>query len=316
MGGELLDKNLRIYKFLSRFLFPKSYLGKIMIVAFFGIQVPLLTLIIYSVFSNPLGYESIIRILVFTVIASLMGTAFTLYVLYYLLFPVTLASHNLREYITDKKMPDLPSFYKDEAGQLMADVQYTVSHIDKLIRSLEKTSTTDYLTGIDNRFAAEKRLKEDIARSNRGNNKMSLILLDLDDFKKINDQYGHDIGDFCLKHAVNIIKSHIRESDWMARWGGDEIMIMLFDSDELFASGVLERIIGVLDENSIPTTQGLIRLTISVGVSQFKQSYDMDTFFKKTDTALLEAKRRGKGQIVYVSKLDIDNMENVIDIKN
>lgn len=312
----MADKNLRIYKFLSRFLFPKSYLGKIMIVAFFGIQVPLLTLIIYSVFSNPLGYESIIRILVFTVIASLMGTAFTLYVLYYLLFPVTLASHKLREYITDKKMPDLPSFYKDEAGQLMADVQYTVSHIDKLIRSLEKTSTTDYLTGIDNRFAAEKRLKEDIARSNRGNNKMSLILLDLDDFKKINDQYGHDIGDFCLKHAVNIIKSNIRESDWIARWGGDEIMIMLFDSDELFASGVLERIISGLDENSIPTTQGLIRLTISVGVSQFKQSYDMDTFFKTTDTALLEAKRRGKGQIVYVSKLDIDNMENVIDIKN
>ena len=308
--------NLRIYKFLSRFLFPKSYLGKIMIVAFFGIQVPLLTLIIYSVFSNPLGYESIIRILIFTVIASLLGTAFTLYVLYYLLFPVTLASSKLREYITDKKMPDLPSFYKDEAGQLMADVQYTVSHIDKLIRSLEKTSTTDYLTGIDNRFAAEKRLKEDIARSVRGNNKMSLILLDLDDFKKINDQYGHDIGDFCLKHVVNIIKTNIRESDWMARWGGDEIMIMLFDSDEIFASSVLERIIIGLEENSIPTTEGMIRLTISVGVAQYKQSYDMDSFFKKTDTALLEAKRRGKGQIVYVSKMDSVNMENVIELKN
>jgi diguanylate cyclase (GGDEF)-like protein len=287
-----------------------------MIIAFFGIQVPLLTLIIYSVFSNPLGYQSIIRILVFTVLASLLGTAFTLYFLYYLLFPVTLASSKLREYITDKKMPDLPSYYKDEAGQLMADVQYTVSHIDKLIRSLEKTSTTDYLTGIDNRFAAEKRLKEDIARSSRGNNKMSLILLDLDDFKRINDQYGHDIGDFCLKHAVNILKTNVRESDWMARWGGDEIMIMLFDSDEVFASKVLERIISGLEENPIPTTQGLIKLTISVGVSQFKQSYDFESFFKKTDTALLEAKRRGKGQIVYSSKIDIDDDQNVIELKN
>jgi diguanylate cyclase (GGDEF)-like protein len=287
-----------------------------MIIAFFGIQVPLLTLIIYSVFSNPLGYQSIIRILVFTVLASLLGTAFTLYFLYYLLFPVTLASSKLREYITDKKMPDLPSYYKDEAGQLMADVQYTVSHIDKLIRSLEKTSITDYLTGIDNRFAAEKRLKEDIARSSRGNNKMSLILLDLDDFKRINDQYGHDIGDFCLKHAVNILKTNVRESDWMARWGGDEIMIMLFDSDEVFASKVLERIILGLEENPIPTTQGLIKLTISVGVSQFKQSYDFESFFKKTDTALLEAKRRGKGQIVYSSKIDIDDDQNVIELKN
>lgn len=145
---------------------------------------------------------------------------------------------------------------------------------------------------------------------------MTLILLDLDDFKKINDQFGHDIGDFCLKHVVNIIKTNIRESDWMARWGGDEIMIMLFDSDELFASAVLERIISGLDENSIPTTQGLIKLTISVGVSQFKQSYDMESFFKKTDMALLEAKRKGKGQIVYVSKLDSENTENVIELKN
>lgn len=312
----MLNNKLGIYKFLSRFLFPRSYLGKIMIIAFFGIQVPLLTLIIYSVFSNPLGYQFIIKILAFTVIASLLGTAFTLYFIYYLLFPVTLASSNLREYITDKKMPDLPTYYKDEAGQLMADVQYTVSHIDKLIKSLEKTSTTDYLTGIDNRFAAEKRLKEDIARSIRSNNKISLILIDLDDFKKINDQFGHDIGDFCLKHAVNIVKSNIRESDWMARWGGDEFMILLFDADEAFVSHALKRIISSLDENSIPTTQGMIRLTVSVGVSQFEQSYDFESFFKKADIALLEAKRRGKGQIVYTSSLESDNQENVIELKN
>lgn len=286
-----------------------------MIIAFFGTQVPLLTLIIYSVFSNPLGYESIVRILTFTVVASLLGTAFTLYILYHLLSPVSLASKNLREYITDKKMPDLPTFYKDEAGQLMADVQYTVSHIDKLIRSLEKTSSTDYLTGIDNRFAAEKRLKKDIARSNRNNNVMTLILLDLDDFKRINDQYGHDIGDFCLKHVINIIKSDIRGSDWIARWGGDEIMLMLFDSDELFASTVLERISSSLEENSIPNSQGLITITISVGVCEYKSNYTFEQYFKKVDNALLEAKRRGKGQIVYSSKIESNAEQNIIQFR-
>lgn len=309
------EHSLAIYKFLSRFLFPRSYLGKIMIIAFFGTQVPLLTLIIYSVFSNPLGYESIVRILTFTVVASLLGTAFTLYILYHLLSPVSLASKNLREYITDKKMPDLPTFYKDEAGQLMADVQYTVSHIDKLIRSLEKTSSTDYLTGIDNRFAAEKRLKKDIARSNRNNNVMTLILLDLDDFKRINDQYGHDIGDFCLKHVINIIKSDIRGSDWIARWGGDEIMLMLFDSDELFASTVLERISSSLEENSIPNSQGLITITISVGVCEYKSNYTFEQYFKKVDNALLEAKRRGKGQIVYSSKIESNAEQNIIQFR-
>ncbi|NIX14603.1 MAG: GGDEF-domain containing protein, partial [Candidatus Dadabacteria bacterium] len=105
----------------------------------------------------------------------ILGTTFTLYLIYYLLEPVSLASQKLREYITDKKMPNLPTFYKDEAGKLMSDVQYTVSHIDKLIRSLEKTSNTDYLTGIYNRFSAETRLKEDISRSMRSDHKMTLV---------------------------------------------------------------------------------------------------------------------------------------------
>lgn len=303
------EESLKIYKFLSRFPFPNSYLGKIMLIAFFGIQVPLIILIIYSVYSTPQGTESTVRILVSTVIASVLGTAFTLYVLYYLLAPVSLASKKLREYITDKKMPDLPTYYKDGAGQLMSDVQYTVSHIDKLIRSLEKTSSTDYLTGTYNRFSAETRLKEDIARSGRSEHKMTLVLLDLDDFKIINDEYGHDIGDFCLKHVVNIVKSNIRESDWLARWGGDEFMIMLLDSDEIYASTVLERISASLEENSIPNSQGSITITISVGVTQYKSEFDFERYYKTVDVALLEAKRRGKGQIVYSSKL-----ENIDDI--
>lgn len=139
---------------------------------------------------------------------------------------------------------------------------------------------------------------------------MSLVLIDLDDFKKINDKYGHDIGDFCLKHVVNIIKSNIRESDWLARWGGDEIMLMLFDSDEIYASNVLERITLSLEENAIPSSYGPIKLTISVGVSQYKSDYDFEKYYRRVDTALLEAKRRGKGQIVYASKLPhtVDDM--------
>ncbi|NIP38258.1 MAG: GGDEF domain-containing protein, partial [Candidatus Dadabacteria bacterium] len=164
-------------------------------------------------------------------------------------------------------------------------------------------SNTDYLTGIYNRFSAETRLKEDISRSMRSDHKMTLVLMDLDDFKKINDEYGHDIGDFCLKHVVNIIKSNIRESDWLARWGGDEIMLMLLDSDEVYASTVLQRITSTLEENSIPNSQGPIRLTLSVGISQYRSEYDFDKYYKQVDTALLEAKRRGKGQIVYASKL-------------
>src|ERR1700758_299864 len=137
---ELKENALNFYSFLSRLPFPKSYLGKILLVAFLGAHVPLLTLIFYFVLSSPLRLESKLHISAITLIATLLGTAFTLYALYSLLAPISLVSRTLYEYIADKKMPNLPTHFTDQAGRLMADVQYTVKQMDELIDSLEKIS--------------------------------------------------------------------------------------------------------------------------------------------------------------------------------
>ena len=292
--------NPNLYSLLSRFPFPKSYPGKILLTAFIGMHVPLLVLILYFTLSNPLGLESTWPILAVALLATLVGTAFTHYTLNGLLTPVLLASQKLREYMTNKGMPDIPDYFTDQAGQLMADVQHTVKYLDKVIDSLEKASMMDYLTEAYNRHAGENRLMEDIARAQRSDDTMSLVMLDVDDLKLINDQYGHDVGDICLKHVASTVKGNIRKSDWLARWGGDEFVLLLFNTKEEPSAKILERICTALKENPIHTAQGdEINLTLSMGVYQYDGRDDIKTLLIKMDNALYGAKRGGKNQIVY-----------------
>jgi diguanylate cyclase (GGDEF)-like protein len=292
--------NVKLYSFLSRLPFPKGYSGKILLTALIGVHVPLLILMFYFVLSHPLGFESTWHILAIALLATLVGAALTLYTLDALLTPVTLVSKRLREYIINKSMPDLPNHFTDQAGQLMADVQYTVKYLDKVIDSLEKASMMDYLTGAYNRHAGENRLIEDIARVQRSGDTMSLIMLDVDNLKLINDQYGHDAGDICLKYVATTIKSNIRKSDWLARWGGDEFILTLFNTKEEPSTKVLERICTALKENPIRTPQGdEVNPTLSLGVYQYNGKDDIKTLLIKMDNALYGAKRSGKNQIVY-----------------
>jgi diguanylate cyclase (GGDEF)-like protein len=297
------DENIKLYSLLSKLPFPKSYVGKIMLVAFLGIHLPLLSLIFYFVISSHVNLMFTFYTLSVAVLATILGTAFTLYLLYHMLAPVNLTSNMLRQYISDKKMPDLPTNFTDEVGKLMADVQYTVNHLDELVSSLERTTMTDYLTGVYNRYACEMRLREDIARVSRAEETTSLVMLDIDDFKAINDKYGHDWGDQCLRQIVEIIKNNIRQGDWIARWGGDEFMIMLFNSDEASSARIIDRVESALKGDPDAVSLDGIKLTLSAGICQHNGQDDAEVFFRKVDSALLLAKRTGKGQVVCYSDI-------------
>jgi diguanylate cyclase (GGDEF)-like protein len=299
-----MKNKLLIYSLLSQLRFPKSYLGKIMLVAFLGIHVPLLALIFYSLYL-PGEFDSNVRILIIALVATILGTGFSLYMLYLLLSPVSLASRMLRDYINHKKVPELPTHFTDEVGRLMADIQYTVKNSDELIQSLEKTSMTDYLTGVYNRYSCEMRLGEDMARARRSGDTMSLVMLDIDDFKLINDRYGHYNGDACLKRVVDIIRNNIRQGDWLARWGGDEFILLLFNSDEESSVGTMKRIGAALGENQTTNEHDNISLTLSIGICQYNGEDGPEALFRKVDIALLQAKRRGKGQIFAYSAFGV-----------
>ena len=234
---------LGTYTLISKWGFPKTYRGKIMLVAFLGTHAPLVGAALYLLLGSSVGLGAALRILALLVAVTLLGTAATLLALGALLAPVRLTSSALKRYLDDRTKPDLPMGFSDEAGRLMADVRYAVEHLDSSIRSLEGLSGTDHLTGLPNRREGEARMSADMSRARRGGGQLTLAVVDLDGFKTINDTHGHHAGDICIRHVADVIGRSVREGDWLARWGGDEFVLALWE-DSVFASpeAVLGRI--------------------------------------------------------------------------
>ena len=293
---------LRLYRALSRAPFPKSYLGKVFLTAFLGTHVPLLALLAYFVRFRRFGFGATLRILSITVPATLGGTAMTLWAMHALYTPVTLASKALRRYLDMGEIPELPAGYADRAGRLMADVQYAVERLDAAMSSLGELATTDHLTGVYNRRAAQGRLAEDIARAQRGGETLTLALLDLDQFKPVNDEHGHHAGDACLIHFAEVLGRNVREGDWIARWGGDEFLVSVWHAEEEGPSAerALERVAEVLRENPVVLPNGKeALLTFSGGVCRWQPGYDPGRLVWKADEALYRAKAEGGDTIEH-----------------
>jgi diguanylate cyclase (GGDEF)-like protein len=293
---------LRLYRILSRAPFPKSYVGKVFFTAFLGTHVPLLALLVYFVRLRRFGLRGALRILSVTVPATLGGTAFTLWAMYALSSPTALASRALRRYLDSGDLPELPVGYTDRAGRLMADVQYTVERLDAAVRSLAELAARDHLTGTYNRRAAEERLAEDVKRAERGVGTLSLALFDLDHLKSINDEYGHRAGDTCVVHFAEVLTRNLRAGDWVARWGGDEFVVGMWNTqDGQPTERVLERIVEDLRESPVVLDAGEeVRLAFSGGACRWKPGDDVRALVSRADEALYRAKSEGGNTVVHL----------------
>jgi diguanylate cyclase (GGDEF)-like protein len=294
---------LKLYSALSRASFPKSYAGKVLLSAFLGTHVPLLALIAHLVRDPRIGFKDKIRILAVALAATLVGTAATLWALHALLGPVTAASEALRRYLERGEVPNLPTGYPDRAGRLMADVQHSVERLDGALRSLGELAAHDHLTGVLNRRSGEERLAQDAARARRGGGALALAVLDLDQFKPVNDRHGHRAGDSCLKRFASVLARNVREGDWVARWGGDEFAVGVWEGrgEETSAERALERVAGELHEEPVVLPGGEeVGLTFSGGVSWWRTGDDeVQGLFRRADEALYQAKKAGGDSIVY-----------------
>src|SRR5215212_7552141 len=199
--------------------------------------------------------------------------------------------------------PELPVGYTDRAGRLMADVQYTVERLDTAVRSLEELATRDHLTGAYNRRAAEERLAEDLKRAERGGGTLSLALFDLDHLKAINDEHGHRAGDACVVRFAEVLNRNMRAGDWVARWGGDEFVVGMWNTQEEGqpTERVLERLAEDLRPNPVVLPGGEeAHLTFSGGACQWKPGYDVRGLVSRADEALYRAKAEGGDAVVHL----------------
>lgn len=165
---------------------------------------------------------------------------------------------------------------------------------------LRSKSNFDELTAVLNRRGVMEKLSDEITRAREDGLSLSLAMLDLDFFKKINDTYGHQFGDEALVHTANHLKEIVRKTDLVARYGGEEFLIIFTECNIDLSEKVLERLMLNLKRDPIKTDLGQeVQLTLSAGLAQLRtEDSDIDNLIARADAALYIAKQSGRDQVV------------------
>ncbi len=190
-------------------------------------------------------------------------------------------------------------------GELLARVRVHL-HIKTLQDELKGANTrlkqlsiTDSLTGIYNRRYFMENLEKEFIRCERYGGMFSLVLMDIDHFKNINDTYGHILGDHALKDVCAVASKSLRSSDVLARFGGEEFVLLLPNTDTGGAAAIAERIRGLIEKHTVTWGKDSVKLTLSAGVSTFphKDAQSPDSLMKLADKALYSAKSDGRNKV-------------------
>lgn len=167
----------------------------------------------------------------------------------------------------------------------------------------EKMALTDPLTGVDNRTRLEQRLREEIALYERHNTSLSVAMLDLDHFKKVNDTCGHLAGDYVLTQFAKLIRTKTRIEDVVARYGGEEFVISFPNTSLNGARTASEHIRKAVENNEFIFDGIRIPVTVSIGLSTVEQGDDFESLLSKADKALYQAKSSGRNQVFLYDPL-------------
>lgn len=167
-------------------------------------------------------------------------------------------------------------------------------------RRLAEQASTDALTGLANRNYLKRAFQQELDRAGRRPAPLSLLLMDLDHFKRVNDQFGHEAGDAALVHVAWVLRERLRATDVACRQGGEEFAIMLVDTDGSTAAGVAEALRASLEATPLPHGGTTIPLTASMGVAELGvDGDDLDRLLAAADERLFEAKDQGRNRVVW-----------------
>jgi len=169
----------------------------------------------------------------------------------------------------------------------------------RLHSMVQRQAMVDSLTGLANRRSLEDSLRSELARAARFGNDTTVVLADLDNFKLVNDRYGHPAGDEVLKAFARTLRRTVRESDVAARWGGEEFALVLAETDAAGGAHLAERARTEIAAHVVTTGDGdEITVTASFGVASFPECQELGELLAAADSALYEAKRQGRNRVV------------------
>lgn len=237
-----------------------------------------------------------IRILEDLFVEIFLALLFSIILLTILSNKIVAPLNNLSKYLSTNfkdidinKMPEASS--KDEIGVLSRIFKKLLKKLDKKQKQIEAKAYFDSLTGVYNRHMFNEIFNDEFKRTQRYSHNLSLALIDIDNFKKFNDTYGHLIGDEVLIMVANILNKSIRNSDTFARWGGEEFVIVFVETSATKAKIIAEKLKDKIQELKHKEADSI---TASFGITQYMKDDTIESIFKRCDDALYLAKANGK----------------------
>lgn len=190
-------------------------------------------------------------------------------------------------------------------GLIIAFMTILVNQMDRYTGTLktqkndmEENASIDTLTGLRNRKSLDMYLNKAFARALGDRKYFTILMCDIDNFKHVNDTYGHECGDLVLKNIANIFKSETREDDIVVRWGGEEILIII-DGNNYIAQKIAERCRQAIEDSEVVYKDTTVKVTITIGGASYYQGVDKDTLIGRADSNLYTGKKNGKNQVVF-----------------
>ncbi len=204
--------------------------------------------------------------------------------------------------LAKQKKKNLNELTKKELIKIIREKENEISKLKEKIENLKREVNIDFLTSLSNRKRFIRALEDSIKGIKTHNYPFSLIILDIDNFKNINDYYGHIVGDYALKTVASLLKQNLRVNSVIGRLGGEEFGIILPGTNIENALKIAERLRKCIETNPIPILEQHkeVYISASFGVTEAKTDDTITSILNRADLAMYQAKRNGKNQIFHL----------------
>jgi diguanylate cyclase (GGDEF)-like protein len=305
-----MSQNLWLYQFLSRFKWLQGYKSKIMIVAFLGIHLPLLALIFSFLVSSTFPSGLIVRVLVIGLLATLVGTALTLYALHDLLAPVVLTANSLQDYANSRALPTLPTEFTDEVGLLMNNTAQTIEKLDQVIHYM---ASYDDLTGLPNQALLSSRLRQELSQAQQNHQFLAIASFTISNLDAIYNALGQEISESLVRAVAQRLSLQFHKSVIFAYLGGSLFTAVQTYFEESTDQTILAQIILETLKEPFTLNEQEVYVVVNIGTSLYPyDGTEINQLLQHANAAMNQAKQLGRNtHQFFASEMNIKLQERL-----